>query len=254
MRNVDEMDALRWGRERTFGQLFAAGFGMANAHRRWLVPLVVTCTVPHLALMIAGQNYALRDPERLARMIRNSSWESMERMISAMVTFGIIWLTVVIISSLFMQSSLFGTLVAAGRGEPLSLGLAFREGLRNFGKYLATALWVGFKLFLWLLPSVLSIIGCVVAVEEDVPALLLLLIPLAIAGFVFFIIKQYAYMFAVPLRMAGDADNAFDAVRLSVEATRGRKGYLFGYCFVMGLLIGGISMMLNLITQEIGRA
>src|SRR5947207_3037398 len=126
------MEAIRWGRERSFGQLFSAAFSMASAHRRWLVPLVVTVSAPQLALMVAGQGYALRDPERLAHMISRGDWDVLYDLAGTLAVFGAVWLVLAIACSLFLHSALYGALAAAGRGEPLSLGMAYREGLRRF--------------------------------------------------------------------------------------------------------------------------
>ncbi len=250
------MENTRWGRPRSFGQLFGAAFGMANAHRRWLIPLVVVSMTPYLALLASGvavgAGFLLRDPERLTRIIQRGDLETLGGMAVAFGVFGTLTVLLATAGQIFLHAGAFGTLAAAGRGETVTLGLALREGLRRFWTYFCVSFWVGLRILAWMSPFFVIAVVALVAGLSDTPELLwslVLLVPLAITGMVFAIIKTYAYMFAVPIRIAGDAANSGDAIRMSASATDGRKGYLFGYALVMGLLIGGAGMVLNQLTQ-----
>ncbi|MSP59921.1 MAG: hypothetical protein EXR72_06200 [Myxococcales bacterium] len=204
-----------WGRERTFGQLFGAAFGMFNAHTRWLVPLVVTAAVPGITWSLIAMNFfGMGDPNRMVqRMLRSSHPGSMLGMFMIHL---LISMVIMVAAQSFTHAAIFGTLTAAGRGEPLSLGLAFDRGLRGFWTYLGASLWLGLRLLPWML---------------------LFLVP----G----IIKAYAWIFALPARMAGDAPDAEAAIAMSAEATNGRKAYLFGFNILMALIIGGATLLLS---------
>jgi hypothetical protein len=220
---------------------------MLLAHARWLVPLTICCAVPQLVLTFTARGLFAFDRGRTVETMMHS-WNRTELLLPLAISlaiFGGLWVLLMIVSQLFFGAALFSSLGAAGRGEPLSLGLAFERGLASFGAYIGVSLWVGLRLMAWTGLFIGGLVIAIVAATHERAWMLIPLVPAMIFCLVMMVLRAFAWLFAMPARMAGDTSSARASIPFSTAATDGRKGYLFAFNLLMGLIIGGMMIPLG---------
>ena len=203
---------------RPFGALFIAPFGIFADHFRWLVTVMLVVLLPTAAalgwLLKAWFDYQTHRYSRvllevLHQIPPDRGWGDT---LGAAFAFAV---TVSVLGGAFRNAALYSTLAGtAPVGRP-SPGAALTNGVNGWLASLGTEIWVSLRLIPWYL---------------------LLIVP----G----IVKSVAWSFAIPARLSGDASNPEEALQISEAATRGRRGYLFGYFVVMALIGGGIDQVL----------
>lgn len=113
------------------------------------------------------------------------------------------------------------------RGGQGDLGMLF-VGFKSFGQALGTYLLTVLLVIAWmLLVASLGIVLVIVGAVSDAPVLVILGIPLILAGYVLGIVKQLAYSQAMFLIADDSSLGPLDAISRSVQLMDGRKAKLF---------------------------
>ncbi len=123
--------------------------------------------------------------------------------------------------------------MGVARRESLSLGLMF-QGFNRFGTAFLASLLMALLIFAWMLPGIVVMIIAVVAGARTAfhgaapsPALLILLVPLALLIIIPVVLAQLRYSMTYFV-MADDPDvDALDAIRRSTQMMRGNKWKFF---------------------------
>lgn len=211
-------DSGEWGRSRAFGSLFGSAFSLFGWHWGSLLRVAMLAVIPLApCLFWLIQAYVDYDVSRYM----NSLWRQLDpsKVVNGaperLMAVFLLTVTVGLVSLAFLTAATYGTYATGGSWLRLSVGSSTRRGFRGCGICILTSLWITLRLIPWFL---------------------LFIIP----G----VVKSIAWSFAIPACLAGDAATPEEGIRLSAEATRGRKLYLFGYLLVMWLLSSGLSRLI----------
>ena len=122
-----------------------------------------------------------------------------------------------------LEFGMISVFLAGYRGQHFESAMLF-TGFKDFKRIAGGMLWMTLWIFIWAL--------------------------IPIAGIVMAIIKSYAYRFVPYLLLTDPGISATDALKRSMEMTKGYKGKMFGADIIVGIIIGvavGILMLLGLI-------